>query len=321
MATVTFNPNNGDERITVLVKIGENIKEPQKPVREKYNFLGWYDGNIEWDFKNDVVKTSYLELSGKWEIKKCTISFDANGHGSAPDPLIMEVGNLLSKSTLWDKYRLSEDGYLFLGWYEDPACKKEFQDTHIAQDMTLYAKWVEDIEGQLRTIAGVESIILKTGDYNYIAVATMNVGATSVTGENSLGAYYRYIDVESDDVDFGGEGWRLPTNTEIENMQNRYEVDAYNPFSSYDFQNKGWRITIQRTGNSLFIPSGGYVDIYGKQQNVGIEGHYLCYYSRIWGFNNSGDYGKLIAPEVISSTKSDYHFNIRAVHDVPSPLD
>ncbi|MBD5474450.1 MAG: hypothetical protein HDR17_00425 [Lachnospiraceae bacterium] len=74
------------------------------------------------------------------EYVSCTVRFDVQGHGTAPDDQIdVKVGSTLNRPT-----DPTEAGYRFDGWYQDAACMKAWNfDTDIVQsDMTLYAKWL-----------------------------------------------------------------------------------------------------------------------------------------------------------------------------------
>ena len=63
---VTF----GEEQEGEWYRYGEKLKKPVDPVKAKteeytYTFLGWYNGDVAWDFENDVV-TETLNLTAKW---------------------------------------------------------------------------------------------------------------------------------------------------------------------------------------------------------------------------------------------------------------
>ena len=64
--TVTFNPDNENEATTQTVEASSKLEKPSDPEKEGYTFLGWYDGETEWNFENDTV-TSELTLTAKWE--------------------------------------------------------------------------------------------------------------------------------------------------------------------------------------------------------------------------------------------------------------
>lgn len=73
--------------------------------------------------------------------KLCTVTFDTNGVGENPKPLIVESGAKLSAEQL---PALPEtDGKVFGGWFKDAACINQWKkdsDT-VTKNITLYAKW------------------------------------------------------------------------------------------------------------------------------------------------------------------------------------
>lgn len=71
--TVTTTVLDNDRGTTnVTVKSGERIAKPNEPYKQKdvggysyvYPFLGWYDGETEYDFNKSVTKN--LTLTAKW---------------------------------------------------------------------------------------------------------------------------------------------------------------------------------------------------------------------------------------------------------------
>lgn len=76
------------------------------------------------------------------ETVSCTVTFDVQGHGTAPAAQVgVKVGSLIAKPD-----DPTAAGYRFDGWYREAACTKVWNfDTDIVQaDMTLYAKWVRE---------------------------------------------------------------------------------------------------------------------------------------------------------------------------------
>ena len=67
-----------------------------------------------------------------------TVTFNANGHGTAPAAQTITSGETASEPT-----EPKETGYTFGGWYENQQCTgNQFNfDTPITADITLYAKW------------------------------------------------------------------------------------------------------------------------------------------------------------------------------------
>ena len=67
-----------------------------------------------------------------------TVSFDVNGHGTAPDAQIVASGQKATAPTPAP----TATGYTFGGWYKESECENEFDfKTPITEDITLYAKW------------------------------------------------------------------------------------------------------------------------------------------------------------------------------------
>lgn len=71
-----------------------------------------------------------------------TISFDANGHGTAPASKNIDDGRIAAKPD-----DLVESGWTFTGWYLDRDCTTKFDfNTPITSDITLYAGWLKNHE-------------------------------------------------------------------------------------------------------------------------------------------------------------------------------
>ena len=69
-----------------------------------------------------------------------TVTFDANGHGTAPAAQTIESGKTATKPD-----GPTETGWTFGGWYTEAACTTAFDfSTPITGNITLYAKWTEE---------------------------------------------------------------------------------------------------------------------------------------------------------------------------------
>jgi len=67
-----------------------------------------------------------------------TVTFDVNGHGTAPDAQTIISGNKVTKPT-----DPTDEGYVFDGWYKEEALTNEwdFDNDTVTADTTIYAKW------------------------------------------------------------------------------------------------------------------------------------------------------------------------------------
>lgn len=68
----------------------------------------------------------------------CVVTFDANGHGTAPSPVTVAKGSLLPTPAA-----LTAPGFVFGGWYKDAACTSAWSQANetVNSNITLYAKW------------------------------------------------------------------------------------------------------------------------------------------------------------------------------------
>ena len=80
-----------------------------------------------------------LTLYAKWTANDCAVTFDANGHGTAPDAQTVKYGDKVTKPA-----DPTADGYSFGGWYADADCTTDYDfEAPVKDGLTLYAKWVE----------------------------------------------------------------------------------------------------------------------------------------------------------------------------------
>ena len=105
--TVTFVVDG--EKTEVKVKEGEKASKPSDPVKEGYEFTGWYVGEEAYNFESGV--TSNLEITAKFEevSKEYTVKFVVSGEETV---IKVAAGEKASKPS--DPVK---DGFVFLGWF------------------------------------------------------------------------------------------------------------------------------------------------------------------------------------------------------------
>ncbi|MCL1821058.1 MAG: metallophosphoesterase [Oscillospiraceae bacterium] len=69
--TVTFVADNDTENTTIIVADGGAVTKPEDPKNDGYTFLGWFDGETEFDF--NTVITADLVLTAKWETEEVPV--------------------------------------------------------------------------------------------------------------------------------------------------------------------------------------------------------------------------------------------------------
>lgn len=136
--TVTFDSNEGSAVAEQSVVYNGTATEPEQPTRTGYTFLGWFNGDTEYEFDTPITKN--LTLTAKWTPIKYTITYNTNG-GTLDESQEKEYTIESDTITLSEP---KKEWYTFLGWYTD----KGFSGNPIAQiekgstgDITLYARW------------------------------------------------------------------------------------------------------------------------------------------------------------------------------------
>ena len=127
--TVTFQSEGGSE-VASQIRANTPAARPADPTKEGYTFIGWYNGESEWDFETPV--TADLTLTAKWQINRYTITFDTAG-GSEVAPITQDYG-----TTITPPAAPTRTGYTFAGW------DKTIPTTMPAGDMTITARWTEN---------------------------------------------------------------------------------------------------------------------------------------------------------------------------------
>ena len=123
--TVTFQSEGGSE---VASQIRANT--PADPTKEGYTFIGWYNGESEWNFETPVATD--LTLTAKWQLNQYTITFDTAGGSEVPS-ITQDYGTAITPPAA-----PTRTGYTFVGW------DRESPTTMPAGDMTITARWTEN---------------------------------------------------------------------------------------------------------------------------------------------------------------------------------
>ena len=128
---VTFDSAGGTQIETLEIKKGEIALKPVDPIKDGYQFLGWYLDETLFDFSTKVKED--INLVAKWQIITYTVTFESNG-GSSVLSQNVNANGLVQKPVNPIKV-----GYDFIGWYLNDE-KFDFNNK-INSNLTLYAKW------------------------------------------------------------------------------------------------------------------------------------------------------------------------------------
>ena len=127
--TVTFQSEGGSE-VASQIRANTPAAQPDNPTKEGHTFIGWYNGESEWNFA-DAVATD-LTLTAKWQVNQYTITFKPENGGQ--DIVIkQDYGTAITAPA-----NPTKTGYTFAGW------DKTIPSTMPAGDMTITARWTEN---------------------------------------------------------------------------------------------------------------------------------------------------------------------------------
>lgn len=147
---------------TVEAEIGATIRLPEAPVRDGYRFRVWkgseYEAGAQYKVEGDHTFTAKWEQIVPPGPSAHTVTFDVNGHGTAPASQSVKDGEKAVRPA-----DPSAPGWVFGGWYLDKACTKAYDfSSPVKSDITLFARWTAACNpggGPAGTVPGA-----KTGD-------------------------------------------------------------------------------------------------------------------------------------------------------------
>ena len=164
--TVTFQSEGGSE-VASQIRANTPADQPADPTKEGYTFIGWYNGESEWNFV-DAVATD-LTLTAKWQLNRYTITFDTAGGSEVPS-ITQDYG-----TTITPPAAPTRTGYTFAGW------DKTIPSTMSAGDMTITARWtVNQYTITFKLENGGQDIVIKQ-DYGTAITAPANPTKTGYT--------------------------------------------------------------------------------------------------------------------------------------------
>ena len=129
--TVTFDSDGGSSVEAQSIENGKKAAIPENPVKNGYNFLGWYINDIYFDFTNEI--SADIQLKAKWSPIYYTVSFYSDD------------GSYLSSQSIQANTRVTKpedpekEGYEFIGWYIGES-SYDFS-TPVTYSFWIEAKW------------------------------------------------------------------------------------------------------------------------------------------------------------------------------------
>ena len=164
--TVTFQSEGGSE-VASQIRANTPADQPADPTKEGYTFIGWYNGESEWNFETPVATD--LTLTAKWQLNQYTITFDTAGGSEVPS-ITQDYGTAITPPAA-----RTRTGYTFVGW------DRESPTTMPAGDMTITARWqVNQYTITFKPENGGQDIVIKQ-DYGTAITAPANPTKTGYT--------------------------------------------------------------------------------------------------------------------------------------------
>ena len=164
--TVTFQSEGGSE-VASQIRANAPAARPADPTKEGHTFIGWYNGESEWNFETPV--TENLTLTAKWQLNRYTITFDTVGGSEVPS-ITQDYGTAITPPAA-----PTRTGYTFAGW------DKTIPSTMPAGDMTITARWqVNQYTITFKPENGGQDIVIKQ-DYGTAITAPANPTKTGYT--------------------------------------------------------------------------------------------------------------------------------------------
>lgn len=164
--TVTFQSEGGSE-VASQIRANAPAARPADPTKEGHTFIGWYNGESEWNFETPV--TENLTLTAKWQINRYTITFDTAGGSEVPS-ITQDYGTAITPPAA-----PTRTGYTFAGW------DREIPTAMPAENMTITARWqVNQYTITFKPENGGQDIVIKQ-DYGTAITAPANPTKTGYT--------------------------------------------------------------------------------------------------------------------------------------------
>lgn len=164
--TVTFQSEGGSE-VASQIRANTPADQPADPTKEGYTFIGWYNGESEWNFETPVATD--LTLTAKWQLNQYTITFDTAGGSEVPS-ITQDYGTAITPPAA-----PTRTGYTFAGW------NQEIPTAMPAEDMTITARWqVNQYTITFKPENGGQNIVIKQ-DYGTAITAPANPTKTGYT--------------------------------------------------------------------------------------------------------------------------------------------
>lgn len=177
--TVTFDSDGGTVVSSLQINKGQTISEPTDPIKAEHNFLGWYLGEILFDFNQPI--TSNLTLKARWaNIETYTVTF-LNQDDSVLKEVNVQAGNKVSAEIPQDII-----GYSFTAWVKSDMSVFDFELETIQVNITLKASYDLIVYNIIYNVDS-EASLSETGASSYTILGEANLKTATFGSKAFIG--------------------------------------------------------------------------------------------------------------------------------------
>ena len=168
----------------------------------------YFDGSgAQWNSISKHSTWNYYVASDFQVHWRCTVTFDANGHGTAPQA---QTGLWSHESKAANPGSLTSGNLIFNGWFADAGCLQSWNfNTPVPGDMTLYAGW-DAVKYHVYLFEVNDEDATLAGEGDYEEGATVRLSA-----QPSEGNYFIGWHVNSGGVTVVDDAFTMPPNDVI----------------------------------------------------------------------------------------------------------
>lgn len=235
--TVTFDGAN-----EVIVRDGGKIEKPVDPVKAedekaRYTFIGWYNGDVEWDFDNDVI-TEDTNLVSRYaeSLKSYLVTFEGGASFKATYGDKVAQENIPAQPI---RPSTAEYEFVFEGWAVGDTLWNF--ETDVITGVTVFAPKFTEVKRQYKvTFDGANETT-----YEYGAKVVKPADPTKESTETHT---YEFLGWEAN-----GKLWNFDTDTVTGNLNLKAKweetpIDGVEDNSSTDSESSGSSSDGEKTG-------------------------------------------------------------------------
>jgi uncharacterized repeat protein (TIGR02543 family) len=321
--TVTFNSMGGNYTPPAQnVKENEMVNKPADPTREGEIFIGWYrnfaSGTLPYEFDTPVAGS--FSLYAGWKPEMVTITYVFGGGSDT------QTVDVIKKRRIVNRYDLETPskraGYIFEGWYTDPAFATPVTFPRIlTEDTVFYAKWgvladFDFVWTRTNVLGGQTSLLVideetgwffeERGTYVYVTPVSWYTAPVSLSANKATLT-----------LDFNGTVSTLSKQTKT------YTPETYSRWAGFWASNNGLSLDLKNDGTGEISAANGeslhlaYADEDGNLNLLrGTSPHYVLLAIPITGGGLGAGFEKKLIDEKLlgfweinsSGGKSAYEF-------------